>query len=136
MIDKTKINHLLERIKDLDKDYLKVIVPTTLSKTLATYMLMQEDLLFVKKNAELLVNCKNNNPRIEHLEESLWYSLISLYGRCFTSASHSKKPNLSKNDVFKGLKESDIILVTHQKNIERLLKGKESRVDLFKRKAH
>lgn len=28
-----------------------------------------------------------------------------------------------------------LILVTHQKNIERLLKGKESRVDLFKRKA-
>jgi glycerol-3-phosphate acyltransferase PlsY len=29
-----------------------------------------------------------------------------------------------------------LILVTHQKNIERLLKGKEPRVDLFKRKAH
>jgi len=29
-----------------------------------------------------------------------------------------------------------LILVTHQKNIERLLKGKETRVDLFKRKAH
>ena len=29
-----------------------------------------------------------------------------------------------------------LILVTHQKNIERLLKGKESRVDLFNRKAH
>jgi len=28
-----------------------------------------------------------------------------------------------------------LILVTHQKNIERLLKGKESRVNLFKRKA-
>jgi glycerol-3-phosphate acyltransferase PlsY len=27
-----------------------------------------------------------------------------------------------------------LILVTHQKNIERLLKGKESKVDLFKRK--
>jgi glycerol-3-phosphate acyltransferase PlsY len=29
-----------------------------------------------------------------------------------------------------------LILVTHQKNIERLLKGKEPRVDLFKRKAN
>lgn len=29
-----------------------------------------------------------------------------------------------------------LILVTHQKNIERLLKGKESKVNLFKRKAH
>jgi glycerol-3-phosphate acyltransferase PlsY len=29
-----------------------------------------------------------------------------------------------------------LILVTHQKNIERLLKGKEPRVDLFKRNAH
>jgi glycerol-3-phosphate acyltransferase PlsY len=28
-----------------------------------------------------------------------------------------------------------LILVTHQKNIERLLKGKESRVNLFKKKA-
>ena len=29
-----------------------------------------------------------------------------------------------------------LILVTHQKNIERLLKGKESKVNLFKRKIH
>lgn len=29
-----------------------------------------------------------------------------------------------------------LILVTHQKNIERLLKGKESKVNLFKRKVH
>jgi len=28
-----------------------------------------------------------------------------------------------------------LILVTHQKNIERLLKGTESKVNLFKRKA-
>ena len=118
MIEKSKIHNLLEKIKDLDKDYFKVIVPTILSKTLSTYMLMQEDFLFVKQNAELLVNCKKINPRNEHLEENLWYSLISLYGRCFTNAAHSKKPNLSINDVFKGLAETNIILQTHLKLFE------------------
>jgi glycerol-3-phosphate acyltransferase PlsY len=33
-----------------------------------------------------------------------------------------------------GKERKFVDLVTHQKNIERLLKGKESRVNLFKRK--
>ena len=114
-MDKSKLHTLLEQIKDLDKDHMKILVPTILSKTLSTYMLMREDLLFVKNNANLLINYKKIKPRNEQLEESLWYSLISLYGRCYTDASHSKKPKLDKKDIFKELEQTNIILTTHEK---------------------
>ena len=108
----------MDKIENSDKDHFKVIIPTNLSKTVSTYMLIKEDLIFVKNNAELLISCKRNENRNEQLEESLWYSLISIYGRCFTSAEHSKKPRLNKEDVFKGLKDTNITLLTHLKLFE------------------
>jgi len=117
MKDLTKIVKILERIKESDSEYLKIVVPSMMSKKLATYMLMREDLLFVKKNAELLIFTKDQSERNEHLEESLWYSLISLYGRCFTDSSHSKKPKLEKNDLFDSSKDSSE-LKTHDKLME------------------
>ena len=44
-------------------------------------------------------------------------------------------PVYIKSVVIYGMCICVLILVTHQKNIERLLKGKESKVNLFKRKA-
>ena len=40
----------------------------------------------------------------------------------------------NKSVVIYGMCMFLLILITHQKNIERLLKGKESRVNLFKKK--
>jgi len=42
---------------------------------------------------------------------------------------------ISRSVIIYGMCMCLLILVTHQKNIERLLKGKESKVDLFKKKA-
>ena len=39
-----------------------------------------------------------------------------------------------KSEVLYGMVVCVLILVTHQKNLERLLKGKESKVYLFKKK--
>lgn len=44
-------------------------------------------------------------------------------------------PVYIKSVIIYGMCICVLILVTHQKNIERLLKGKESKVNLFKRKA-
>jgi glycerol-3-phosphate acyltransferase PlsY len=41
-----------------------------------------------------------------------------------------------KSEVLYGMVVCILILVTHQKNLERLLKGKESKVYLFKKKAN
>jgi glycerol-3-phosphate acyltransferase PlsY len=41
-----------------------------------------------------------------------------------------------KSEVLYGMCVCVLILVTHQKNLERLLKGKESKVYLFKRKTN
>ena len=43
-------------------------------------------------------------------------------------------PVYIKSIIIYGMCICALILVTHQKNIERLLKGKESRVNLFKKK--
>lgn len=44
-------------------------------------------------------------------------------------------PTYIKSVIIYGMCMCALILVTHQKNIERLLKGKESKVNLFKKKA-
>jgi glycerol-3-phosphate acyltransferase PlsY len=44
-------------------------------------------------------------------------------------------PTYIKSVIIYGMCMCLLILVTHQKNIERLLKGKESKVNLFKKKA-
>jgi hypothetical protein len=110
-----KMNELLKYIKHSDDNYLKIVSPSFMSKKLSTYMLMREDLLFVKKNAELLIFVKDNQEKNEHFEETLWYSLISLYGRCFTDSSHSKKPKLEANNLFNSFKDE---LETHKKLID------------------
>ena len=43
-------------------------------------------------------------------------------------------PSSVKSEVLYGISVCLLILVTHQKNIERLLKGKESKVYLYKKK--
>ncbi|WP_323027595.1 hypothetical protein [Gelidibacter japonicus] len=110
-----KITELLKYVKNSDDDYLKIVSPSFMSKKLSTYMLIREDLLFVKKNAELLIFIKGEQEKNEHFEETLWYSLISLYGRCFTDSSHSKKPKLEANDLFNSFNDE---FETHKKLID------------------
>jgi len=43
-------------------------------------------------------------------------------------------PTYIKSVIIYGMCMCALILVTHQKNIERLLKGKESKVNLFRKK--
>lgn len=115
-MDNSKIVALLNRIKNSDTNYGKLLVPTSMSKQITSYMLIREDLLFVKTNAQLLLDSKKKRPRNEHTEETLWYSLIILYGRCFSNATKGQKVKLDKEDFFNI--NDEILLITHNKIIE------------------
>lgn len=112
----SKISLLLDRIKNSDIDYGKMLVPSSMSKQITSYMLIREDLLFVKKNAQLLLDSKKQTPRNEHTEETLWYSLIIIYGRCFSNATKGQKVKLDKEGFFN--KSDETLLVTHNKIID------------------
>ena len=115
-MDNSKIVALLNRIKNSDTNYGKLLVPSSMSKQITSYMLIRADLLFVKTNAQLLLDSKKKRPRNEHTEETLWYSLIILYGRCFSNATKGQKVKLDKEDFFNI--NDEILLITHNKIIE------------------
>lgn len=115
MRDTNKVKEIIERISKTDLEHFKVLIPLDLSKKIGTYMLIREDMNFVSKNAELLIDLKKQPNRNEQIEESLWYSLISIYGRCFTDATKDKNPKLEKNHLFKDTIDENIFLQTHDK---------------------
>jgi len=115
-MDNSKIVALLNRINKSDTNYGKLLVPSAMSKQITSYMLIREDLLFVKTNAQLLLDSKKKMPRNEHTEETLWYSLIILYGRCFSNATKGQKVKLDKEDFFNI--SDEVLLITHNKIID------------------
>lgn len=115
-MDNSKIVALLNRIKNSDTNYGKLLVPSSMSKQITSYMLIREDLLFVKTNAQSLLDSKKKMRRNEHTEETLWYSLIILYGRCFSNATKGQKVKLDKEDFFNI--SDEVLLITHNKIID------------------
>lgn len=104
-----KLAEILEQIKGSNPETLKILVPQNMSKKISTYMLIREDLIFVKKTA---IKLKEVNDIT--IKESLWYSLIAIYGRCYTNASNSKKPNLEPKVLF-GKDQQKTESETHEK---------------------
>lgn len=92
---KKNLVKILEQIKSSNPETLKILVPQSMSKKISTYMLIREDLMFVKETANKLKEVSDNT-----IKENLWYSLIAIYGRCFTDASKSKKTKLESKDLF------------------------------------
>lgn len=115
-MDNSKFISILNRIKDLDTNYIKLVVPLSMSKQITSYMLIREDLLFIKTNAGLLLESKKTISRNEQTEETLWYSLIILYGRCFSNATKGQKVKLEKEDFF--YNSDEVLLITHNKIID------------------
>jgi len=77
MRDIHKVKEIIARISKTDLEHFKILIPLDLSKKIGAYMLIREDMNFVSKNAELLIDLKKQPNRDEQIEESLWYSLIS-----------------------------------------------------------
>ena len=98
MDNKTK--RLIRLIKkaqtEYAEDYLVVAIPGFLSKKFIAYCAMREDL---KKTLEYIKLLGTDvNPIIK---SALTYSLIALYGKCYTDASKNNFPKLEPKNLFK-----------------------------------
>ena len=90
---------LLEMIKSAKTKYsgdnLVLAIPRIFSKSFTSYCSIREDLLMIKKYLEKLEIEKDII-----ITSALTYSLISMYGKCFTDATQSKSPKLEPEKIF------------------------------------
>ncbi len=100
------IAKMIESIKESETETFNYLLPEFLSRQVATYMSMREDLIFIQEETNLLIELAEkqtdfiDKKRLKIIAPSLWYSIVATYGRCFTDASHSQKPKLEKRDCF------------------------------------
>lgn len=98
MDNKTK--HLIRLIKkaqaEYAEDYLIVAIPGFLSKKFIAYCAMREDL---KKTLEYIKLLRTDLDPV--IKSALTYSLIALYGKCYTDASKNNFPKLEPKNLFK-----------------------------------
>lgn len=75
---------LIERVQHHDSGMLKIGVPGFLAKKSVSYMLIREDLLFIREACTRLIDCKMAEHQDKLLITALWQSIIVTYGKCFT----------------------------------------------------
>lgn len=99
-----KTERLLLLLKNAQAEYseknLVIPIPGFASKKFIAYCAMNKDL-------ELLlayIDALKENPN-QTIKSALTFSLISLYGKCFTDASKNSYPKLEPSDLFKNEKE-------------------------------
>ena len=113
-IHNIKEERLLEMIRiakrDFTNDNIVIPIPDFISKKFTTYCSMREDLLMMKQYCMRLYDEKDKT-----IQSALTYSIISLYGKCFTDATTSKSPKLEEKEIFK---DSGKFLNTHKEIIE------------------
>lgn len=86
--------------------YLVFTIPEIMSKKFIAYCAMSEDIKLIIEYINLLRSKPSNV-----VESALSYSLISLYGKCFTDASKNSYPKLEANNMFS---ESNDLLEIHK----------------------
>ncbi|WP_333696658.1 hypothetical protein [Flavobacterium sp.] len=85
--------------------FLVYAIPEIMSKKFIAYCSMSEDMKLILEYISLL-----RTKPLHTIESSLSYSLISLYGKCFTDASKNSYPKLESN-IFAGKAD---LLKTHE----------------------
>lgn len=112
-MDKTN-ERLIELLKQAQakfaEDHMVIIVPSFLSKKFVGYCSMREDLLLTLEYIKVL---KTYPDKV--IKSALSYSLIALYGKCFTDASKNNYPKLEPDHL---LKDDQANLDTHKFLIE------------------
>lgn len=81
--------------KEHEKDYYLFIIPQFLSKKFISHCAMKEDVSLLTDYIKLL---RTENSIT--IKSSLTYSLIVLYGKFFTDASHNKNSKLEAKHLF------------------------------------
>jgi hypothetical protein len=101
---KQHLLRILNKIKKEETESLNFLLPRVLSKQIATYMSMREDLLLIQRQTKLILENKISKKETitsefqDTILPALWYSTIIMYGRCFTDASKAKFPKLEIKD--------------------------------------
>ena len=97
MEEKTeRLINLLKQVQNkYSEEYIIFMIPEFLSKKFIAYCAMKEDL-------ELLLEYINvlRNEKSHLIKSSLTYSLIALYGKCFTDGSQNSNSKLEPNHLF------------------------------------
>jgi hypothetical protein len=89
---------LLEKVKKDNTDSNNYVIPKFLSQRLIDYVSIQSDLVFLIDSVTRLIDLKRLNQIDLTIETSIWYSIIAIYGRCFTDASMAKRTKLEIRD--------------------------------------
>jgi len=104
-----KTERLIDIIRDAKSKYseenLVLVIPKFMSKSFTSFCSIREDLLLIKKYLEKLEIEKD-----VIISSALTYSLISIYGKCFTDATKSKSPKLEPKQIYE---EGSNFLMTH-----------------------
>lgn len=102
-----RLIHLVKKAQEQYSDeHLVLAVPGFISKKFIAYCAMKEDLELLLQYVEEL----RNNPT-GVIRSALSYSIISLYGKCFTDASKNSFPKLEPSEL---LKEGEENFETHK----------------------
>lgn len=99
------IHLIIQAQEQYSNEYLVIAIPGFISKKFIAYCAMKEDLELILE----YINILRQKP-VGVIKSSLTYSLISLYGKCFTDASKNSFPKLESNDLFQ---EGDGNIETH-----------------------
>ncbi len=94
-----KTERLIDLLKkaqeQYSEEYLILTIPGFLSKKFIAYCSMKEDLELLLEYINILRNEKSHT-----IKSSLTYSLIALYGKCFTDGSQNSNSKLEPNHLF------------------------------------
>lgn len=112
------IEQVLENIRNENPDTLNFAVPAAIANHVAGFMLIRQDLLFVKDALEKIIIFKEQAEQQgliadATITEGLWYSTICVYGKCFNS-NKGGLSSLEEKDIF-GLTENDDLRKMHIK---------------------
>jgi len=105
------LRFIWEKIKnENDGNHIDFAIPGYLQKKMETLHAMLEDVSICKNAALTLLEKKYDDPLIK---KCCFYSMIVLYGKCFTDASNAKRTKLEARDVISDLNPT--LITTHQK---------------------
>lgn len=91
-----RLIHLIKQAQEqYSNEYLVLAVPGFISKKFIAYCAMKEDLELI---LQYISEIRSNPAGV--IKSALSYSLIALYGKCFTDASKSSFPKLEPTDLF------------------------------------
>jgi hypothetical protein len=102
------LQRLIKAVQQKDPETIKIALPGFLAKKSISYMLIREDLLFIKAVCSRLITYKKENEQDKVLITALWQSFIVTYGKCFTE----NDGGFSK--LTKEIISSDEFLETHE----------------------